>query len=168
MKWSFKRIVLHTDSKTVFGWLSNSVDNISRLKIKGLSEVLVQRRVQIIEDIVNPCGLDVDMKWVPTADNLADGLTRVLTAWLSSQASPAKVAASVTGAAPSLALEDTHCAQEKDETVQKAKKHLLRGEDLPKDHCLYGIKNQLCVVENVVCRSIKFVPNDVTKAPVIP
>ena len=111
-KWPFKRIVLHTDSETVFGWLRNSVDNISRLKIKGLSEVLVQRRVQIVEDIVNTCGLDVDIKWVPTADNLADGLTRVPTAWLSSQASPAKVAASVTAAAPSLALEDIHCAQE--------------------------------------------------------
>ena len=36
-KWPFKRIVLHTDSKTVFGWLRNSVDNISRLKIKALA-----------------------------------------------------------------------------------------------------------------------------------
>ena len=88
---------------------------------------------------------------MPTADNLADGLTRVPTAWLSSQASSVEVAASVTAAAPSLALEDIHCAQEKDETVQKAKKHLLTGEDLPKDHCLYGIRNQLCVVEDVVC-----------------
>ena len=52
--------------------------------------------------------------------------------------------------------------------MQKAKEHLLTGEGLPKDHCLYCIKNQLCVVEDVVYRSIKLVPNDVAKAPVIP
>ena len=164
-KWPVKRIVLHTDSKTVHGWLQQALNNIRRLKVGGLQEVLVRRRVQIIVDIVDTCGLKVKLKWVASADNLADVLTRVPTEWLAKQAPSVNVAASVV---PSVSLHDICVAQEGDEVLLEVKRCLMAGEELPTDCSLHPVKNQLHIDDNMVCRSIKIVPSDVVSVPVMP
>ena len=174
-KWPFKHVVLHTDSKTVHGWLQKSVGNISRLRVGGLNEVLVRRRVQIVEDIINTCGLQLDVKWVASPDNLADALTRVPSPWLedvkkcpSSDDAAAEVAAAVAPAVPCLSQEEVQTAQAADEMLCTVKRCLENGRDLPSDCELQSVKTQLCIVDGVVSRSIKLVPNEVKVVPVIP
>ena len=167
-KWPVRRIVLCTDSKIVCGWLSQSLNNIRRLKVGGLQEVLVRRRIQIIEDIVDTCRLDIEVKWVATADNLADELTRVPSEWLPSRVSSVEVAASAVSEVPSLPMEDILHAQEHDEVLQDIKQRLVAGEDLAKDCSLIAVKNQLCLVDEMICRSVKLLPNSVAVVPIIP
>lgn len=50
--WKMKRLVLITDSKTVYHWIQDAVSGRSRLKTKAASEMLIRRRLQIIMDII--------------------------------------------------------------------------------------------------------------------
>ena len=88
----------------MYGWLQQSLSNVRRLKVGGLQEVLVRRRVQIIEDIVATTGLQVNLIWEATSDNLADELTRVPSSWLASRAQDelSAIAASVVGSTVSV------------------------------------------------------------------
>ena len=80
--WQVKRVRLMTDSKTVASWLREVIGNVRRTRTKGLHEVLVQRRLQIVADLVDTTGLVVSVEWVLTAENRADGLTLVPVAWV--------------------------------------------------------------------------------------
>ena len=80
--WQIKRVRLMTDSKTVASWLGDVIDNVRRTRTKGLHEVLVQRRLPIVSDMIVTSGIDVSVDWVPTARNGADALTRVSAAWI--------------------------------------------------------------------------------------
>ena len=75
--WNVSKVKVVTDSRTVFGWLTNHLKNIRRVKVGGLYDKLVQRRLQIIEDLVAVTGMKIDIEWVPSAENLADQLTQV-------------------------------------------------------------------------------------------
>ena len=105
-KWPAKRFVLHTDLRTVYGWLQRSLNNIRCLRTGGLQEVVVRRRVQIISDIVTTVGLQLDVRWVATADNIADTLTRIPGAWIQHQSSSADIVASAVTSTPALTLEE--------------------------------------------------------------
>ena len=76
------RVCLMTDSKAVYGWLHNLLHDICRVKTNGLYNVLVQRRLQAIEELVQLTVLSIDVEWAPYEHNLADVLTRVPSAWL--------------------------------------------------------------------------------------
>ena len=80
--WQVKRVRLMTDSKTVTSWLREVIGNVRRTRTKGLHEVLVQRGLQIVADLVDTTGLVVSVEWVLTAENRADSLTRVPVAWV--------------------------------------------------------------------------------------
>ena len=82
VNWQAKHVRLMTDSKTVASWLRDVVGNVRRTKIKGLHEVLMQRRLQIVSDLVITACMDVSVEWVPTAQNRADIVTCVSPAWV--------------------------------------------------------------------------------------
>ena len=46
VSWGLKDITLLTDSQTVFGWLGSLLNNTQRVKVSGLHEVVVKRRLQ--------------------------------------------------------------------------------------------------------------------------
>ena len=58
--WPAKKIRLHTDSKTVHGWL-RQVLNERRVKVTGMHELLVKRQLQVIEEMVVAVGFEVDV-----------------------------------------------------------------------------------------------------------
>ena len=72
---------LMTDSKSAASWRNDVVRNSYRVCTKGLHEVVVQRRLQIVSDIVIVAGLSVTVVWVPSAKFRSDILTRVSATW---------------------------------------------------------------------------------------
>ena len=48
VSWKAKKPTLRTDSTTVASWLRDVVEKLQRCRTKGLHEVLVQRRLQIV------------------------------------------------------------------------------------------------------------------------
>ena len=80
--WKSKIVCLKTDSKTVAAWLRDVIGNVRRVRTKALYEALVQRRLQIVTDLIQTAGLTVLVDWVSSADNLADVMTRVPVAWV--------------------------------------------------------------------------------------
>ena len=81
VRWGATKVRLMTDSKSPASWLNDVVRNSYRVCTKGLHEVVVQRRLQIVSDIVIVAGLSVIVVWVPSAKNRADILTRVPATW---------------------------------------------------------------------------------------
>ena len=45
VKWNIHHLKLMTDSKTVYGWLKSLFGDMKRIKVSGLNEVVVQRRL---------------------------------------------------------------------------------------------------------------------------
>ena len=81
IKWNLKKITMKTDSRTVFAWVTSLLTGDKKIKSKGLSEVLVQRRLSLITDIIKECGLTFTIDWIRTEQNAADSLTRVPQRW---------------------------------------------------------------------------------------
>ena len=52
------------------------------MRAGGLQSVLVRRLLQIIQDVIDVLGIEVQLEWVPSAQNCADELTRIPSAWL--------------------------------------------------------------------------------------
>eukprot|EP00117_Sycon_ciliatum_P015220 scpid31464/ scgid0234/ Protein NYNRIN; NYN domain and retroviral integrase catalytic domain-containing protein; Pol-like protein len=167
--WPARKIRLHTDSKTVHGWLRQILGNERRVKVGGLHELLVKRRLQIIDDIVATARLDVEVDWVPSEQNLSDQLTRVPTSWLActSDNSATDVAASL-AIMPSLSMAEILAGQEDDGALQAVKAAVIAGDDLPPDSGFRNIRGQLQVQDGVLQRSVKLPPNDVKCVPVLP
>ena len=82
LTWGMKTIHLRTDSQTVFHWVSEAVSGRSRLKTKAASEMLIRRRLAILNELIATYNLSFDVSFVPSALNLADALTRVPQKWL--------------------------------------------------------------------------------------
>ena len=66
-----------TDSQTVFGWQNALFHNTQRVKVSGLHEMVVKRRLQVISGTIDASGLSFAVEWVPARVNVADKLTRV-------------------------------------------------------------------------------------------
>jgi len=77
VEWGFKNMLIKTDSKIVFHWLTNYLHSVSKVKTDGISEVLVKRRLGCVKDIIDEFELNVDVEHVPSERNIADSLTRV-------------------------------------------------------------------------------------------
>ena len=80
--WRFKTFTLAIDSLTVVNWLSNVIDKRSRVRTKSAAEMLVKRRLGVINDTITEYGLAVSVRFVPTVENKADRMTRVPRKWL--------------------------------------------------------------------------------------
>ena len=81
-KWDATNVQLMTDSKTVAGWLKQITDNVRRMKTKGLHDMLVQRHLQLIDDLVVTAGMTVQVQWIRSSENKADELTHVPLEWV--------------------------------------------------------------------------------------
>lgn len=84
LKWGKRKLTVKTDSSTCYGWLKAIVDCTHNLKVKGLDEVLIRRRLQILSEICETEDLELSVELVPSELNKADALTRVPVKWLSS------------------------------------------------------------------------------------
>ena len=45
MKWSAKNVAIMTDSAAVYSWMSSMLKRNKRIRVSGLSEMLVKRRL---------------------------------------------------------------------------------------------------------------------------
>lgn len=80
--WGMETIQLMTDSKVVFGWLTDVLTGKSRVKTKASCEMLIRRRLGTIKSTVEECGLQLNVRFVNSAENRADALTRIPHKWL--------------------------------------------------------------------------------------
>lgn len=82
VKWALTSLEIVTDSATVASWLSVAISNDERIKVRGQSEMLVKRRLSVLIDTANECGLQLSVTRVASSVNKADALTRVPKEWL--------------------------------------------------------------------------------------
>ncbi|XP_065196213.1 uncharacterized protein LOC135827687 [Sycon ciliatum] len=171
-KWNLSRVTLYTDSKTVYGWLSGKLEASHRVKVGGLQEVVVQRRLQILDDMVEATGMSVSVQWVPSAKNLADRLTRVpsqfVQYWKTVQKSKTP---SVSAAAPAVPrcvpLSEIAAQQQLDSVIHATIAELSAGGDVSATE-FARVKSQLTTCDGIFFRTVKLPPNDVKCVPVVP
>eukprot|EP00117_Sycon_ciliatum_P011312 scpid18689/ scgid1770/ Gag-Pol polyprotein; Matrix protein p10; p20; Capsid protein p25; Nucleocapsid protein p14; Protease p15; Reverse transcriptase/ribonuclease H p90; Integrase p46 len=172
-----KTATVVTDSKTVYGWLSARLGNIHRVKTNSLFDVVVERRLQAVEDIVAETGMQVHLRWVPSAENKADKLTRVpdtfVRCWRKLQPSASPAAASAAVSAPSrqvvsaVLLQDVLSAQHSDEQISSIIAAVSSGSDIV-DPAFKKLRTQLLVSDGGLYRRVKVPPNDEQVVPVVP
>ena len=155
VQWGARRIQLMTDSK--------------RVKTSGLHSVLIQRRLQVIEETVAQLGLEVEVIWVPTADNKADRLTRVPQKWTHYAKTLLKndVAAMALTVIGPVTLEQVSVAQQQCADVRQAIAQVEKGEPVTVE-CYKKIGGQLLVDKGMLYRSVKLPVEGGVAVPVIP
>jgi len=90
------------------------------LRVSGMGEALVRRRLGILRDVMVECNLSLVPRFVTSAENKADCLTRVPKHWLRSEACAAVEADSCGGRrAISEAHNVIHCGVEKTQYLTK-------------------------------------------------
>eukprot|EP00117_Sycon_ciliatum_P016048 scpid17635/ scgid15645/ Gag-Pol polyprotein; Matrix protein p10; p20; Capsid protein p25; Nucleocapsid protein p14; Protease p15; Reverse transcriptase/ribonuclease H p90; Integrase p46 len=174
INWQFKQVRLVTDSKTVAAWIDTIANNVRRVRTSGLYDVLVQRRLQIIADLMVTTETRVEVDWIPSEQNPADALTRVPATWVKLyRASKNPPSNGVTAAATPRASvigpvtpESIKASQLKDDVVQA----VIHGiqHDLPVDESYARVRSQLVVEDGVLYRSLKLPLDGVKQVPVIP
>lgn len=82
LAWGFTDLILHTDSATVYRWISDGLSGKARLRTKAASEMLIRRRIALVTSLVSEYKLKLSVQLVPSAANRADELTRVPQRWL--------------------------------------------------------------------------------------
>ena len=91
--WNMKDLTLMTDSQTVYHWITDTLSGRARVKTKAAAEMLIRRRLETVKSIVAEYGLRLAVKFVPSAENKADLLTRVPKKWLCLENEPVACAA---------------------------------------------------------------------------
>ncbi|XP_065176529.1 uncharacterized protein LOC135806289 [Sycon ciliatum] len=131
VQWQVKELTLFTDSKTVAAWLQSVLGNVSRVRVSGLQQVLVQRRLQIITDLVAVTGLTVKVQWISSQQNKADQLTRVPSSWIRcGKTLLARTAPSVTAAVVTVgpfSLDRVSAAQNADPRIVSTRQQVIDG-----------------------------------------
>ncbi|MCH9663309.1 MAG: aspartyl protease family protein [Gammaproteobacteria bacterium] len=94
--WGRRPMVIITDSAAVFGWLRAVINCTHNVRTRVLCEILIRRRLDILREIIATVKLDVQVRLVPSADNLADRLTRVPAKWLRTDGVVGNTAATAT------------------------------------------------------------------------
>ena len=82
MKWGARDITVFTDSAAVYSCLSSLLKKDKRIRVSGLSEMLVKRRLSIFSETLEAYKVEWSVLLVSTTKNKADGLTRVPKHWL--------------------------------------------------------------------------------------
>jgi len=77
LRWDKKNLVIHTDSKSVYSWLSSTIDKTQNIRTKALNEMLIKRRLENISQLIEEYNLKIKVTLVPSQDNKADKLTRL-------------------------------------------------------------------------------------------
>ena len=170
-QWHLQTVRLVTDSKTVYGWLKQVLGNVRRVKVGGLHKILVERRLEVIADLVQTVGLKVRVEWVPTDQNPADELTRVPRRWPKGTAEPSDVCsvsvATDKHAIGPVTLSEIKDAQQADTEISQLLDELKSG--TPLSSKLYRpVRDQLLDHDGVLMRSVKLPLDGVVQVPVIP
>lgn len=95
VRWGFKDITLKSDSSTVVSWIHNTLTKEQKVRTKGTSEMLVRRRLQLMEALRDEYNIHLRVNYVSTSKNRADVLTRVPKSWLSGEMCCTPVVAAV-------------------------------------------------------------------------
>ncbi|XP_065654937.1 uncharacterized protein LOC136081540 [Hydra vulgaris] len=78
-KWDVRELTVYSDSKGTVGWLNAVLKEKYRVKTRGISQLLVQRRLNTIKEIAK--GIRIIVQWIPSELNLADRLSRIPQKW---------------------------------------------------------------------------------------
>ena len=172
ISWEFQCIRLVTDSKTVAAWLHDVLKNVRRVKTSGLYDVLIQRRLQILSDLVITTGITVSIELVPSQKNAADVLTLVpdvcVKYWKRVRDSASVVAAvssQPAGIVGPIMLRDIQTVQLTDDQIQAVIRQLEH--DLPLEKLFTKVRSQLVVEDTMLWRSVKLPIEGVVQVPVI-
>jgi len=82
VNWGLRDVTVMTDSATVEGWVKVTLSGERRVRTKGAAEILIKRRLGVLRSLVEELDLRLEIKLVRSAENKADGLTRVWKKWL--------------------------------------------------------------------------------------
>ncbi len=82
LAWDIAQLEIITDSATVHSWVTSLLNGDRPLRVKGLGEALVRRRLSLIGDIVKEYAVVASISLVQSQCNKADALTRVPRTWL--------------------------------------------------------------------------------------
>ncbi|MEL7309034.1 MAG: DDE-type integrase/transposase/recombinase, partial [Pseudomonadota bacterium] len=80
--WEISNLKIIVDSATVFGWLRSTFEDTDRVKMHGMSEILVKRRLCLLKEIRDEVFDSISIELVPSQKNKADALTRVDKKWM--------------------------------------------------------------------------------------
>ena len=168
-EWDIREFDLKTNSKTVAGWLQQVVSNSRRVKTGGIHELLVRRRLQVIDDLIGTFGLKINVVWVPSLKNRADELTRVPKEWIAHAKSliePVVVATSVSVVGP-VTLKEIRTKQSACPVISKVVQQLDSGELVTADS-YKCVRKQLTLDDGLLMRSVKLSVAGEVLVPVIP
>lgn len=82
LKWNVDTVLVKTDSATVCSWLRSVLTGEFRVKVSGMSEMLVKRRLSVLHELIKEYGLVVEVELVQSSRNKADVMTRVDKKWM--------------------------------------------------------------------------------------
>ena len=82
IEWKIKRFTLYCDSQPVVSWINSRLSRDKKVKITGIHEILIKRRLDIIMEMCKMCDLSFEVVLVKSENNRADVLTRVRSKWL--------------------------------------------------------------------------------------
>ena len=60
------------DSVSVCKWVKSVISGDKRIRMKGISEALVRRRLWLIQQTIHDYELSIDITFIPSARNVAD------------------------------------------------------------------------------------------------
>ncbi|XP_065675611.1 uncharacterized protein LOC136091826 [Hydra vulgaris] len=78
-KWDIKELTVYSDSKSTVGWLNALLKEEYRVKTRGISQLLVQRRLNTIKEIAKD--IKIIVQWILSELNLADRLSQIPQKW---------------------------------------------------------------------------------------
>ena len=85
LKWGLQSVEVITDSVTVKRWMTSALEGNCRVKVSGMSELLVRRRLGLFKEMADSFSMAVTVRLVESKKNRADTLTRVSKTWLCRQ-----------------------------------------------------------------------------------
>ena len=81
LQWLGKVLQVKTDSVYVYYWISDTLTGKARVRTKAASEMLIKRLLSTHKELVKEYAMTVDVMLVPSTQNIAIRLTRVLQRW---------------------------------------------------------------------------------------
>ena len=175
-EWNLKAVTVATDSKTVIGWLRQTFENASRVRVSGLHKALVLRRLHIIDDQPAVNKLTATVGWVPSDQNPADLLTRVPGKWLARTGTHANKSAHVCAASAGTGdndlkqlttVEEIKESQLSCPIIESVKADIAAGGTVSR-HEFKRISQQLVESDGLLRREVRLPLEGLVSVPVIP
>ncbi|QQP49389.1 Putative LOC101234602 [Caligus rogercresseyi] len=82
LKWGTTKLDIFVDSASVYSWLKSTLTRDKKIRVSGISEMLIKRRLSILRETLEEYGVNWDVSLVPSSVNKADQLTRVPRDWI--------------------------------------------------------------------------------------